>query len=79
MRFIVVHDCVNNHFADILSKSASPESVLIFVLNIEEIIFIKMTFILNKYRDKVFMANRMIVSDLKQNPQFETIKNTNEI
>jgi len=36
----------------------------------------KVNFIVNRYRDKVFVANRMILSDLKKNPNTEQIKNT---
>jgi hypothetical protein len=56
--------------ANFLIKHSKYTTALVFEDNS------KMTFILNKYRDKVFMANRMIVSDLKKNPEFEIIKNT---
>lgn len=36
----------------------------------------KINFIVNRYRDKVFIANRMILSDLKKNPDFDQIRNT---
>jgi hypothetical protein len=35
----------------------------------------KVNFILNKYRDKVFIANKMVLKDLKQHPEYELIKN----
>jgi len=35
----------------------------------------KINFILRRYKDKVFMANRMIEKDLKEHPKFEEIKN----
>jgi len=37
----------------------------------------KINFILRRYKDKVFMANRMIEKDLKAHPMFEQIKNGN--
>jgi len=37
----------------------------------------KINFIMNRYKDKVFIANRMVESDLKQHPQFEQMKNSN--
>lgn len=36
----------------------------------------KINFILNRYRDKVFIANRMVVNDLKKNPDYDRIKQT---
>lgn len=34
----------------------------------------KVNFILNKYRDKVFVANRMVLNDIKKHPEYELIK-----
>lgn len=37
----------------------------------------KMNFILRRYRDRVFISNKMILKDLKAHPKFEEIKNSN--
>jgi len=35
----------------------------------------KINFVLNKYQDRVFIANRMILKDLESNPNYQLIKN----
>jgi hypothetical protein len=36
----------------------------------------KVNFILRRYRDKVFISNKMILKDLKAHPKFQELKNS---